>query len=170
MERTAPAVVQLVEDELRLRMGSLLVDDLAVIGGLNTLVEIINRSSRPTERFILEWLERSDPELAAQVRAQMFVFEDIVQIDDRSLQEVLREVDAADLAIALKGVGADVRDKVERNLSERAADSLAEEIDLLGAVRTSAVEEAQTRIVGVIRMLEESGGLTISRGDDDMIA
>ena len=170
MERTTPAMVRLVEDELRHRMGSLLADDLAAIGGLPTLVEIINRSSRPTERSILEWLERTDPELAAQVRAQMFVFEDIVLIDDRSLQNVLREVDANDLATALKGVRAEVRDKVQRNLSERAAENLAEEIDLLGPVRTTAVEEAQARIVGIIRALEESGVLTISRGDDDLIA
>jgi flagellar motor switch protein FliG len=99
----------------------------------------------------------------------MFVFEDIVTIDDRSLQQVLRQVEAADLAVALKGVRGDVRDKVVRNLSERAAENLNEEINLLGAVRTTAVEEAQTKIVATIRALEAQGGLTISRGEDDLI-
>jgi flagellar motor switch protein FliG len=171
MDRTAPDMVRLVEEELQRRMGSLLAhQDMAVVGGVETLVEIINRSPRPTERSILEWLDKADPELAAQVRAQMFVFEDIVTIDDRSLQQVLREVEAAQLAVALKGVRAEVRDKVLRNLSERAADNLNEEVDLLGAVRTRDVEEAQAKIVATIRTLEEKGELTISRGEEDMIA
>ena len=171
MDRTSPEMVRLVEDELQRRMGSLLAhQDMTTVGGVETLVEIINCSPRPTERFILEWLDTSDPELADQVRSQMFVFEDIVTIDDRSLQQVLREVEAADLATALKGVRADVRDKVLRNLSERAAGNLAEEIDLLGAVRTTAVEEAQTTIVGIIRAMEAQGELTINRGDEDLIA
>jgi flagellar motor switch protein FliG len=121
-----------------------------------------NRSSRPTERSILEWLDNTDPELAEQVRSQMFVLEDIVTIDDRSLQQVLREVEANDLATALKGVRPDVRDKVVRNLSERAAENLNEEIELLGPVRTRTVEEAQA----TIRAMEERGELTIIRGSD----
>jgi flagellar motor switch protein FliG len=170
MERTSPAMVRLVEEQLQRRMGSLLVQqDMSTVGGVEALVEIINRSPRPTERFILEWLDTADPELADQIRTQMFVFEDIVTIDDRSLQQVLREIEAGDLAVALKGVRADVRDKVFRNLSERAAENLTEELDLLGAVRTTAVEEAQTTIVATIRALEARGELTISRGDDDMI-
>jgi flagellar motor switch protein FliG len=168
MDRTSPEMVRLVEEELGRRMGSLLAhQDMSTVGGVETLVEIINRSSRPTERSILEWLESTDPELADQVRAQMFVFEDIVSLDDRSLQLVLREVEANDLATALKGVRPDVRDKVVRNLSERAAENLAEEIELLGPVRTRTVEESQAKVVGVIRTLEEQGVLTISRGGDD---
>jgi flagellar motor switch protein FliG len=168
MDRTSPEMVRLVEEELGRRMGSLLAhQDMTTVGGVETLVEIINRSPRPTERSILEWLDNTDPELAAQVRDQMFVFEDIVTIDDRSLQQVLREVEANDLATALKGVRPDVRDKVVRNLSERAAENLAEEIDLLGPVRTRTVEEAQAKVVGVIRTLEESGVLTLTRGQDD---
>ncbi|MCU1671117.1 MAG: fliG [Blastococcus sp.] len=170
MERTSPEMVRLIEEQLQRRMGSLLAhQDMTTVGGVETLVEIINRSPRPTERFILEWLDESDPELADQVRAQMFVFEDIVTIDDRSLQQVLREVEAADLAVALKGVRDDVRDKVRRNLSERAAENLNEEINLLGAVRTTAVEEAQTKIVATIRAMEAQGELTISRGEDNLI-
>jgi flagellar motor switch protein FliG len=171
MERTSPEMVRLVEDELQRRMGSLLAhQDMTTVGGVETLVEIINRSPRPVERSILEWLDRTDRELADQVRAQMFVFEDIVTIDDRSLQQVLREIEAGDLAVALKGVRPDVRDKVMRNLSERAAENLAEEVELLGAVRTRAVEEAQAAVVATIRAMEERGELTISRGEDDMIA
>jgi flagellar motor switch protein FliG len=168
MDRTSPEMVRLVEEELGRRMGSLLAhQDMSTVGGVETLVEIINRSPRPTERSILEWLDSSDPELAEQVRAQMFVFEDITTIDDRSMQLVLREVEAADLATALKGVRPDVRDKVVRNLSERAAENLAEEIELLGPVRARTVEEAQAKIVAVIRTLEEQGVVTISRGGDD---
>ena len=172
MDRTSPEMVRLVEEELGRRMGSLLAhQDMSTVGGVETLVEIINRSPRPTERSILEWLDSTDPELAEQVRAQMFVFEDIVTIDDRSLQLVLREVEANDLATALKGVRPDVRDKVVRNLSERAAENLAEEIELLGPVRTRTVEEAQAKVVAVIRTLEEQGVLTISRGgEDDFVA
>ena len=172
MDRTTPEMVRLVEEELGRRMGSLLAhQDMSTVGGVETLVEIINRSPRPTERSILEWLDNTDPELAEQVRAQMFVFEDIVTIDDRSMQLVLREVEANDLATALKGVRPDVRDKVVRNLSERAAENLAEEIELLGPVRTRTVEEAQGKVVGVIRTLEEQGVLTINRGgDDDFVA
>jgi flagellar motor switch protein FliG len=172
MDRTSPEMVRLVEEELGRRMGSILAhQDMSTAGGVEALVEIINRSPRPTERSILEWLDSSDPELAEQVRSQMFVFEDIVTIDDRSLQLVLREVEANDLATALKGVRPDVRDKVTRNLSERAAENLAEEIDLLGPVRTRTVEEAQAKVVAVIRALEESGVLTIDRGgEEELIA
>jgi flagellar motor switch protein FliG len=168
MDRTSPEMVRLVEEELQRRMGSILAhQDMTTVGGVETLVEIINRSPRPTERSILEWLDQTDPELADQVRSQMFVFEDIVTIDDRSLQLVLREVESNDLATALKGVRPDVRDKVVRNLSERAAENLSEEIELLGPVRTRTVEEAQAKVVGIVRTLEEQGVLTISRGGDD---
>jgi len=168
MDRTSPEMVRLVEEELGRRMGSILAhQDMSTAGGVEALVEIINRSPRPTERSILEWLDSTDPELADQVRSQMFVFEDIVTIDDRSLQLVLREVEANDLATALKGVRPDVRDKIQRNLSERAAENLSEEIELLGPVRTRTVEEAQAKVVGVIRTLEEQGVLTIQRGGDD---
>ncbi len=171
MDRTSPQMVRLVEEELQRRMGSLLAhQDLTTVGGIDALVDIINRSSRPTERSILEWLDKTDPELADQVRTQMFTFEDIVTIDDRSLQQVLREIEAVDLATALKGVRADGRDKVLRNLSERAAENLNEEIEMLGAVRTRAVEEAQAKVVATIRALEAAGELTLNRGDDDLIA
>src|SRR3712207_152842 len=122
---------------------------------------------RPPRSTLFPYTTLFRSELAEQVRSQMFVFEDIVTIDDRSLQQVLREVEANDLATALKGVRPDVRDKVVRNLSERAAENLNEEIELLGPVRTRTVEEAQAKVVGIIRTLEESGVLTLTRGQDD---
>ena len=172
MDRTSPDMVRMVEEELGRRMGSMLTNqDLASVGGVTALVEIINRSARPTERSILDGLEHNDPELAEVVRSQMFVFEDIVTIDDRSLQLVLRDVEAVDLATALKGVRPDVRDKIVRNLSERAGENLLEEMELLGPVRARTVEEAQAKVVTVIRALEESGSLVLSRGgEDDFVA
>lgn len=168
MDRTSPDIVRKVETILQRRMSSVLQPtDLSTVGGLEPLIEIINRSDRATERMILDGLEGRDPELAEQVRAHMFMFEDIIGLDDRSVQAVLREVDTAELATALKGVRPDVRDKVLKNLSERAAENLNEEIELLGPVRVSVVEEAQAKVVRVIRRLEESGQIVVRRGDDD---
>jgi flagellar motor switch protein FliG len=130
-------------------------------------VDIINRSDRATERMILEGLAERNPELAELVRAQMFVFEDITSLDDRAVQLVLRQVESADLAVALKGVREDVRTKVLKNMSERAAENLAEEIELLGPQRLKTVEDAQAKIVQSIRSLEESGQIVITRGDDE---
>lgn len=168
MDRAAPEVIRLVEEELARRMGSVAVrQDALTVGGVQSLVDIINRSDRSTERAIMEGLEATDPELAERVRAQMFVFEDIVKLDDRSVQQLLREVDAADLATALKGAKQDVVEKVTGNMSSGAATVLAEEIDLLGKVRLKQVEEAQAKVVSTIRSLEASGALVISRGSED---
>jgi flagellar motor switch protein FliG len=130
-------------------------------------VDIINRSDRVTERLILEGLAGRNPELAEEIRSKMFMFEDITSLDDKGVQQVLRQVETNDLATALKGVRDDVRDKVMKNLSERAAENLADEISMLGAVRLRSVEESQAKIVQVIRTLEESGQIVIRRGDDD---
>jgi flagellar motor switch protein FliG len=168
MDRTSPDVVRKVEGILQRRMKSILTpQETTAVGGLDPLVEIMNRSDRATERLILEGLEGIDPELAELVRAQMFLFDDITTLDNRSVQVVLQGVDTADLAVALKGVRPEVRDKITTNLSSRAAENLAEEIDLLGMVRMSNVEEAQAKIVRVIRSLEESGQIVVQRGDDD---
>ncbi|NJC71795.1 flagellar motor switch protein FliG [Planosporangium thailandense] len=168
MDRTSPDIIRQVEETLERKLSSVLQpSDLSTVGGLQPLVDIINRSDRATERLIMEGLAARDPALAEEVRSKMFVFEDITTLDDRAVQLVLRQVETADLATALKGVGEDVREKVTRNLSERAAENLIEEIDLLGAVRLRQVEEAQAKIVQVIRALEESGQIMIRRGDDD---
>lgn len=168
MDRTSPDLIREVESSLERRLSSLGVPaDLSEIGGLRPLVDIINRADRGTEKQILEGLEALDPELAEKVRGQMFMFEDMVGLDDRSVQLVLRQVQTSDLATALKGVSEPVRAKIMQNMSERAALNLAEEMDVLGPVRLHVVEEAQAAIVAVIRQLEESGQLVISRGDDD---
>jgi flagellar motor switch protein FliG len=165
MDRTSPEVITLVEEVLEHRLSSVIqTSDFAAAGGVQPLVEILNRSDRATERLILEGLEGRDVELAEEVRSRMFVFEDIVSLDDRSVQMVLREVDAKQLAVALKGVRDDVRDKIMRNMSSRASTNLGEEIDLLGPVRLKSVEEAQGDIVRVIRALEEAGQIVIQRG------
>jgi flagellar motor switch protein FliG len=168
MDRTSPDVVQQVEAVLERKLSSVMQPaDLSAVGGLPALVEVINHADRGTERQILEGLEARDPALAELVRSQMFVFEDITTLDDRSVQLVLRQVETSDLATALKGVRVDVRDKVIRNMSERAGEALGEEIELLGPVRLKAVEEAQAKVVHAIRTLEEAGQLVISRGADD---
>lgn len=168
MDRTSPELIRQVESSLETRLFSLGVrSDLSTVGGLRPLVEIINRADRGTEQMILEGLEQLDPELAEKVRAQMFMFEDIVSLDDRTIQLILRQVQVNDLALALKGVSDTVRARVMQNMSERAALSLSEQIDILGPVRVHNVEEAQAGVVRVIRQLETSGEIELSRGDDD---
>jgi flagellar motor switch protein FliG len=168
MDRTSPELIREVELSLERRLSSLgVASDLSTVGGLRPLVDIINRADRATERMILDGLEELDPALAEKVRAQMFMFEDIVDLEDRSIQLVLRQVQTADLANALKGVSEQVRAKVMQNMSERAALNLADEISVLGKVRVNVVEEAQAAVVRVIRQLEESGEILVGRGDDD---
>jgi flagellar motor switch protein FliG len=168
MDRTSPDVVLQVESVLERKLSAVLQPtEGSTVGGLQPLVDIINRSDRATERMILEGLSERNPELAELVRAQMFVFEDITSLDDRAVQLVLRQVESADLAVALKGVREDVRTKVLKNMSERAAENLAEEIELLGPQRLKTVEDAQAKIVQSIRSLEESGQIVITRGDDE---
>jgi flagellar motor switch protein FliG len=170
MDRTSPEIVRQVEGTLERKLSAVLQPtDLSSVGGLQPLVEIINRSDRATERMILEGLAERNPELAEAVRAQMFVFEDIVSLEDRAVQLVLRQVETSDLAVALKGVRGDVRQKVLKNMSERAAENLSEEIDLLGQQRLKAVEDGQAKIVQIIRALEESGQILITRGDDEQM-
>jgi flagellar motor switch protein FliG len=168
MDRTSPDIIRQVEATLERKLSSLLQpSDMSTVGGLMPLVDIINRADRATERLILEGLAAKNPELAEEIRSKMFMFEDITTLDDRGVQLVLRQVETADLAVALKGVREDVRDKVTRNLSERAAENLIDEIDMLGAVRLRQVEESQAKLVQAIRTLEESGQIVIQRGDDD---
>ncbi|HKT01399.1 MAG TPA: flagellar motor switch protein FliG [Rugosimonospora sp.] len=168
MDRTSPEVIRQLETTLERKLSSVLQPtELSAVGGVQPLVDIINRSDRGTERLILEGLESRNPELAEEVRRKMFMFEDIIHLEDRAIQLVVREVETNDLATALKGVTPEVHDKISRNLSERGRENLAEEIDLLGAVRLRMVEEAQAKIVQAIRRLESAGQIEISRGDDD---
>lgn len=168
MDRTTPDIIRAVESTLERRLSSMLQPaEMSRVGGVDPLVNIINRSDRSTERQIVEGLEALDPSLADEIKSRMFMFEDITTLEDRSIQLVLREVDTADLALALKGVTDEVRDKITKNLSERAAANLIEEVELLGAVRLRQVEEAQQAIIRVIRQLEEQGQIMVRRGNDD---
>ncbi len=168
MDRTSPEIVRTLEASLERKLSSVLQPaEMSRVGGVDPLVSIINRSDRLTERAIVEGLESLDAQLADEVRSRMFMFEDIVNLEDRSVQLVVRQVDTGELALALKGVSEAVRAKITSNLSERAAETLLEEVDLLGAVRLTQVEEAQQSVIRTIRQLEEQGQIMVRRGNDD---
>ncbi|HEY0904731.1 MAG TPA: flagellar motor switch protein FliG [Marmoricola sp.] len=168
MDRTSPEIVRAVESTLERKLSSMLQPaDMSRVGGVDPLVNIINRSDRATERQIVEGLEALDASLADEVKSRMFMFEDIVILDDRSVQLVLRSVESNELALALKGVSEQVREKITSNLSSRAAENLVEEVELLGPVRLTQVEEAQQSIIRTIRQLEEQGQIMVRRGSDD---
>ncbi|WP_169166391.1 flagellar motor switch protein FliG [Cellulomonas taurus] len=172
MERASPDVVQVIAESLQRKASTVLTpNEMAAIGGVQPLVEIINRADPTTEKLILEGLTSRDESLADEVRSRMFVFGDIVLLEDRAMQLVLRGVETNELSVALKGAAPEVREKILRNLSERARENLEEEIELLGPVRLSQVEEARAGIVQVIRRLEESGQIVIRReGEDEYVA
>lgn len=168
MDRTSPEIVRTVESILERKLSSMLQPaEVSRVGGVDPLVNIINRSDRPTERQIVEGLEGLDAALADEVKSRMFMFEDVVGLDDRSVQQVLRQVDTAELALALKGVSESVRNKITSNLSERAAENLLDEVEMLGAVRLAQVEEAQQGVIRTIRQLEEQGQIMVRRGNED---
>lgn len=171
MDRTNPEVLREVERIMENKFSSVVTSDFSMAGGVEALAEILNRSDRTTEKAILDVLEMRDAEVAEQVRELMFVFEDIIHLDDRSIQRVLREVDTKDLALSLKGSNDDVKDKIFKNMSERAAAMLQDDMDFMGPVRAKDVSEKQTYIVGIIRALEGSGEIVVSRGaaEDDFI-
>jgi len=169
MDRTSPDVLKDVERILERKLSSLVTQDFTAAGGVDAIVEVLNRVDRTTERTIIENLEIQDPELAEEIKRRMFVFEDIVLLDDRSLQLVLREIESKDLALALKASSNEVGEKIYKNMSKRAADMLREEIEYMGPVRIRDVEEAQQKIVNVIRRLEESGEIVVARGKGDEI-
>lgn len=172
MERASPDVVAVVTETLQRKASAVLQPrELAAVGGVQPLVEIINRADPTTEKAILEGLSERDEALADQVRALMFVFADVVLLEDRAVQLVLRQVDGDTLAQALKGAREDVKDKILRNMSERARENLVEELELMGPLRLSQIEEARASIVQVIRGLEESGQIVVRReGEDELVA
>ncbi|MCI9377043.1 MAG: flagellar motor switch protein FliG [Eubacterium sp.] len=169
MDRTSPDVVKEVERVLERKLSSLINQDYTVVGGVDAIVNILNTVDRSTEKHIMESLEIEEPELADEIRKKMFVFEDIMLLDDRAIQRVLRDVDNNDLAVALKGSGEDVQNTIFKNLSKRLASMIREDMEFMGPVRMKDVEEAQQKIVGVIRKLEESSEIVISRGGGDEI-
>ncbi len=169
MDRTSPEVIREIERLLERKLSAVVSEDFTSAGGVQSIVEILNRVDRTTEKTIMESLEIQDPEMAEEIKRLMFVFEDIVQLDDRAIQQVLREVDSKDLALALKGSSEEVAAKIQRNMSKRAADMLREEMEYMGPVRLRDVEDAQQRIVNVIRKLEEAGEIIVARGGGDEI-
>ena len=167
MSETSPEVIKEVEHVIRQKLSNVLSQEYAAAGGVKSLAEILNNADRPTERNVLENLAQRNQELADEIRALLFVFEDIVKLDDRAVQQVMKEIDTKDLALALRGVADDVREKVLSNMSQRGAEMLSEEMEYMPPQRRAVVEEAQGRIVAEIRRLEESGALVISRGSAD---
>ncbi|HPB81404.1 MAG TPA: flagellar motor switch protein FliG [Spirochaetota bacterium] len=170
MDRTSPDVLREVERVLERKLSTLASEDYTSAGGIDAIVEVLNNVDRGTEKIIIEALEEEDPELAEEIKKRMFVFEDIVLLDDRSIQKVLREVDSQDLAKALKGVDAEVQEKIYRNMSKRAASLLREDMDFMGPIRLRDVEESQQKIVNIIRKLEEAGDIIVARaGEEELI-
>ncbi len=173
MAETRPEVVTQVESVMRHKLSSIVSQEYAAAGGVKSLADILNHSDRTTERNVLDELAKTESLLAEEVRLLLFTFEDVVKLDDRSIQMVLKEVDQKDLAIALRGVSEDVRGRIFSNMSERGAELLREEIEFQPPQRKRVIEEAQGRIVGVVRRLEEAGAVVLSRGggagDDELL-
>lgn len=169
MDRTSPDVIKEVEKVLESKVASLVNQDYTVIGGVDAVVEILNTVDRGTEKHIMETLEIEEPELADEIRKKMFVFEDILLLDDRAIQRVLRDVDNDDLAIALKGSNEEVQTAIFNNMSKRLSAMIKEDMEFMGPVRMKDVEEAQQKIVNIIRKLEDSAEIVISRGGGDEI-
>ena len=169
MDRTAPEIVEQVESVLKKKVSVVLNRTYASVGGAEFLAKILAGVDRRVERVIMERLDQASPELAAEVRKLIFVFEDIAKLDDKSLQRVLREVDFRDLALALRNCSTELKEKIFKNLSTRAAEMLKDEMNVSGPVRLKAVDEAQQRVVSTIRRLDEAEEIYISRGDEDVI-
>lgn len=169
MDRTSPDVIKEVERVLERKLSSLMNQDYTIVGGVDAIVGILNTVDRGTEKHIMESLEIEEPELADEIRKKMFVFEDILLLDDRAIQRVLRDVDNNDLAVALKGANEEVQGVIFKNLSKRLAAMIKEDMEYMGPVRMKDVEEAQQKIVSIIRKLEDSAEIVISRGGGDEI-
>lgn len=172
MEQTAPEVLTEIEKVLERKLASVETEALKKAGGVESVAEVLNRADRATEKSIIESLEEENPEIAAAVKRLMFVFEDITLIDDRGIQQVLREVDNKELALALKMASEELKEKIFRNMSKRAAEGIQEDMEYMGPVRLKNVEEAQQAIVAVVRRLEDAGEIVISGrggGEDEII-
>tara|TARA_B100001123_G_scaffold435768_1_gene564884 strand:- start:1190 stop:2209 length:1020 start_codon:yes stop_codon:yes gene_type:complete len=165
MENISPQVLRELEETLATELQAILAGQVTEIGGPKAVAEILNQTGRSTEKAVLERLDAQDPELAEEVRNQMFVFDDIAKLTDREIQMILREVDSKDLAVALKGASEEMQDRILGNMSERVGTMLREEMDFSGPVRMSDVEDVQLRVVQTVRQLEEAGQITIVRGE-----
>ena len=170
MEQTNPEVIQEVEKGLEQRLSGVMMQQFQKVGGVEAVAEMLNLSDRATEKGILESLEAEDPELVEQIRRLMFVFEDILLIDDKGIQSVLKEIDHEQLALALKPDSEEMKQNIFGNMSERAAQLIKEDMEYMGPVRLSDVEAAQQKIVDVVRRLEDAGEIILQgRGDSDVV-
>ena len=171
MDRTNPEILGEVEKIIESKFSSVVTQDFSKAGGVEALADILNRTDRSAERKIMEVLEVQDLEMTERIRELMFVFEDIIKLDDKAIQRILREVETKDLALALKGTTQDVKDKIFRNMSERASNMLKDDMEYMGPVRAKEVQETQTKVVAVVRALEATGEITIFRDqeEDDLI-
>ncbi|MBD5136346.1 MAG: flagellar motor switch protein FliG [Lachnospiraceae bacterium] len=169
MDRTSPDVIKEVESVLERKLSSLVNQDYTIVGGVDSIVEILNSVDRGTEKHIMENLEIEEPELADEIKRKMFVFEDILALDDKTIQRILRDVDNNDLGLALKSATEEVQNVIFNNLSKRLSAMIREDMDFMGPVRMKDVEEAQQKIVNIIRKLEDSGEIIIARGGGDEI-
>jgi flagellar motor switch protein FliG len=169
MGETSPDVVKQVEDVMRQKLDSVVQQEYSAAGGIKSLAEILNQVDRSTERNVLDNLTEADEELAAEVRRLLFVFEDVIKLDDRAIQMILREADQKDLALALRGVSDEVKDRILGNMSERGAQMLVEEMEFQPPQRKRVIEEAQGRVVAIVRKLEEAGAIVLSRGEEDAV-
>lgn len=169
MDRTSPEVISQVERVLEQKMSTSVSRDLSSTGGVEAIVKILNGVDRTTERTIIETLQIQDPVLAEEIKKRMFLFEDIVTFDNRSIQRIVREIDNADLQLALKVASEELNEAIFRNMSKRMAETFKEEMEFMGPVRVRDVEEAQSQIIAIVRRLEEAGEIIISRGGDDIV-
>ena len=169
MDSTSPEVISEVESVLERKLSSTVTQDFTETGGVDAVVEVLNGVDRSTEKTILDALEIQDPDLAEEIRKRMFVFEDMVTLDSRSIQRIIRDCENEDLILSLKVSSEEVQKVLYDNMSQRMAESFQEEIEIMGPVRLRDVEEAQSRIVAIIRRLEDSGEIIIARGGGDDI-
>lgn len=169
MERATPDVIMEVERVLERKISSVFTQEYAAAGGVRAVAEILNRMDRSTEKVVMEKLEEEQPELADDIKRLMFVFDDIMLIDDRAIQQVMREIDQKDVVLALKGASDGVKNKILKNMSARAKQMVLEDMEVMGPVRLKTSEEAQQKIVNVIRRLEETGEITVARGGESEV-
>ncbi|MBH0229270.1 flagellar motor switch protein FliG [Halobacillus yeomjeoni] len=169
MESTTPEVINQVEQILEKKLSTTVFQDYTETGGIQAVVEVLNGVDRSTEKTILDSLEIQDPDLAEEIKKRMFVFEDIVTLDNRAIQRIIREVDSEDLRLSLKVSSEEVKELVFNNMSNRMAETFRDEMEVMGPVRLREVEEAQTRVVASIRRLEEVGEIVVARGGGDDI-
>ena len=169
MDRTSPEVVKEIESVLESKFSNILAQDFTTTGGVQAVVDILNSVDRGTEKHIMEDLDTKDAELSEEIRRRMFVFEDIIALDNRSIQRIIREIDNSQWAIALKGASEEVKDLIFTNMSKRLVEMIKEDIEFMGPVRIRDIEDAQQNIVNVIRKLEEDGEIITPRGGDEVV-